>query len=152
MTAPPPSYRRESELETLNFAPPHILQELRPINLRSASPNRVVSHKGTMKLHVPQHGCVILSPPSEPVDGHEGPPQEDTLLHGTLEVDMKERKRCKAIRVVLEAVVRLDMGEGRGWEQDGVFEREVVIGGGEEGIWLEQGLQTSVVIASRRRD
>jgi hypothetical protein len=139
--APPPSYRRESEGDALDFRPAHLRQELRPIALRSASPHRV-SHKGTMKLHVPQHGLVLLTPPSEPLGGQEGMPREDTLMHGTLDIDMRERKRCKAIRVVLEAVVRLDMGEGRGWEQDGVFEREVVIGGGEQGVWLEQGLQT----------
>jgi hypothetical protein len=56
---------------------------------------------------------------------------------------MHERRRCQAISVGVQSVCRLNMGEKRGWEEDGVFERGVEVeGGDEEGIWLEKGSQS----------
>lgn len=71
------------------------------------------------------------------------PPAEDTVLTGTLEVVMKERRRVRAISIGVQSVCRLNMLGARGWEEDGVFERGVEILGGddEEGIWLEKGSQ-----------
>lgn len=70
------------------------------------------------------------------------PPSDDTLLSGTLEVIMKERRRCHSISVGVQSVSRLHMGE-HGWEEDGIFERGVeVLGGDAEGIWLEKGSQS----------
>jgi hypothetical protein len=92
-------------------------------------------------------GIVLLRPPRaldlHPLEsGEVEPPAEDTLLTGSLEVIMKERKRCQAISVGVQSVCRLHMGEERGWEEDGVFERGVeILGGMEEGIWLEKGSQ-----------
>ena len=69
-------------------------------------------------------------------------PTDDTVLSGTLEVIMKERKRCQSIHVGVQSVCRLYMG-ARGWEEDGIFERGIeVLGGQEEGIWLEKGSQS----------
>lgn len=65
------------------------------------------------------------------------------MLTGTLEVNMKERRRVRAISVGVQSVCRLNMLGTRGWEEDGIFERGVEVLGGddEEGIWLEKGSQ-----------
>ena len=78
---------------------------------------------------------------------------------------MRERRRVQAISVGVQGVCRLYMGTERGWEEDGIFERGVEIGGGgdgggdegdegnagrgmgggdREGIWLEKGSQRCV--------
>ncbi len=71
------------------------------------------------------------------------PPAEDTVLTGTLEVVMKERRRVRAISIGVQSVCRLNMLGSRGWEEDGIFERgvEILSGDDEEGIWLEKGSQ-----------
>ena len=120
-----------------------------PIYLRSSSP-KGISSSGQLKIHIPAWGVVFVKPPQEldlhPLeDGSEvrEPPVEDTVLSGTLEVIMKERRRCQAISVVVQSVCRLYMGKVRGWEEDGIFERGVeVLGGNADGIWLEKGSQT----------
>lgn len=82
---------------------------------------------------------------------------------------MRERRRVQAISVGVQGVCRLYMGTERGWEEDGIFERGVEIGGrgdgdgdagdeeyagrgiGEgdrEGIWLEKGSQRCVLVSS----
>lgn len=79
-----------------------------------------------------------MQSPSETI-----PPTDDSIVSGYIEVTMKERRRCQAISVGVQSVCRLYMGPGRGWEEDGVFERGVeVMGGDAEGIWLEQGSQS----------
>lgn len=72
------------------------------------------------------------------------PPAEDTVLSGAIEVVMRERRRVQAISVGVQSVARLNLGQIRGWEEDGIFERGVeILGGGPdtEGIWLEKGSQ-----------
>ena len=94
-------------------------------------------------------GITIIRPPQQ-IDTHpledgsraREPPGEDTLLTGVLEVTMKEARKVQAISVGVQSVCKLYMGEKRGWEEDGVFERGVeVLGGDAEGIWLEKGAQ-----------
>ncbi len=56
---------------------------------------------------------------------------------------MKERRRVLGISVGVMSVCKLWMGNQRGWEEDGVFERGVeIMGGDAEGIWLEKGSQS----------
>ena len=120
-----------------------------PIYLRSSSP-RGVSSSGQLKIHIPAWGICLVKPPQElelhPLEnGSQArePPIEDTVLSGSLEIIMKERRRCQAISVGVQSVCRLWMGAKRGWEEDGVFERGVeVMGGDADGIWLEKGSQT----------
>ncbi|WRT68347.1 uncharacterized protein IL334_005323 [Kwoniella shivajii] len=156
---PPPSYARSSldrspSLNPLGFderprVPP-------PIYLRSSSPGS--NGKGSLKIHVPAWGVslvrpsrILQLPPLEDGSIAREPPGEDTVLSGSLEVNMKERKKVKAISVGVQSVCRLHMGVGRTWEEDGIFERGVEILGssngngndtGEEGIWLEKGTQS----------
>lgn len=55
---------------------------------------------------------------------------------------MKERRKAHSISVGVQSVCRLHMGVQRGWEEDGIFERGVeILGGTEDGIWLEKGSQ-----------
>ncbi|ORY35614.1 hypothetical protein BCR39DRAFT_511144 [Naematelia encephala] len=148
----PPSYARSSldrSPNTNNNRSMSLNDQPRvppPIFLRSSSPQGQ-SSKGTLKIHVPAWGVVLVRPPRlldlHPLEGQSEPPSEDTVLSGSLEVIMKERRRVQAISVGVQSVCRLHMGEKRGWEEDGVFERGVeVLGGDSEGIWLEKGSQT----------
>lgn len=83
--------------------------------------------------------------PLEEGSNEREPPTEDTLLAGTLEVIMKERRRVQAISVGVQSVCRLNFG-AKGWEEDGIFERGVeILGGDAEGIWLEKGSQVYVI-------
>ncbi|EIW67274.1 hypothetical protein TREMEDRAFT_69764 [Tremella mesenterica DSM 1558] len=118
-----------------------------PIYLRSSSP-QPQSGRGSLRIHVPAWGVVFVRPPRQ-LELHPSetnvrePPTEDTVLTGTLEVIMKERRRCQTISVGVQSVCRLHMGPKRGWEEDGIFERGVeVLGGNSEGIWLEKGSQS----------
>lgn len=98
------------------------------------------------------HRSTCLVKPPRPLDLHplevgsseHEPPSDDTVLSGALEVIMKERKKVQSISVGVQSVCRLHMGKGRGWEEDGIFERGVqVLGeGNEDGIWLEKGRQS----------
>jgi len=95
-------------------------------------------------------GVVFVRPPrrheQHPLDSGgraTEPPSNDTLLSGSLEVIMKERRRCNSISIGVQSVCRLHMGACRAWEEDGIFERGVeVLGGDAEGIWLEKGSQS----------
>ncbi|TYJ55457.1 hypothetical protein B9479_003847 [Cryptococcus floricola] len=113
-----------------------------PILLRYAGTN-TLSNKGSLKIHVPGWATTLIQPPQVFATGERLAPQDDTVLTGSLEVTMKERRKVQAISVGVQSVCRLFMGDTRGWEEDGVFERGVeVLGGNEEGIWLEQGSQS----------
>ncbi|WVQ68116.1 uncharacterized protein L199_006322 [Kwoniella botswanensis] len=150
---PPPSYARAS-LDRSPALNPMVLDDRPrvppPIYLRSSSPGS--SAKGTMKIHVPAWGVALVRPPRaldlHPLEAGSStlePPCEDTVLSGSLEVIMKEPRRVKAISVGVQSVCRLHMGAGRGWEDDGIFERGVEVlgqGEGDEGIWLEKGSQS----------
>ncbi|EAL23539.1 hypothetical protein CNBA1860 [Cryptococcus deneoformans B-3501A] len=121
-----------------------------PIYLRNSSP-RGLSSRGEVKIHIPAWGIAFVRPP-RPLEVHPlettpnhpiRPPSKDTVLSGGLEIIMKERRRVKAISVGVQSVCRLYMGQSRGWEEDGIFERGVeVLSGDEEGIWLEKGSQS----------
>ncbi|WVW85676.1 hypothetical protein I302_107714 [Kwoniella bestiolae CBS 10118] len=151
---PPPSYARASLDRSPALNPLALDDRPRvppPIYLRSSSPGS--SAKGVLKIHVPAWGVALVRPPRtldlHPLEAGSStlePPCEDTVLSGSLEVIMKERRRVKAISVGVQSVCRLHMGVGRGWEDDGIFERGVeVLGeseGEEEGIWLEKGSQS----------
>ncbi|WVN90233.1 uncharacterized protein L203_105469 [Cryptococcus depauperatus CBS 7841] len=149
---PPPSYICSSLDRSPSLNP--LVSDERPrvpppIYLRSSSP-QPISGKGTLKIHVPAWGIALVRPP-RPLELHPldpgsqelEPPTEDTVLSGALEVIMKERRRVQAISVGVQSVCRLHMGLDRLWEEDGVFERGVeILGGYEEGIWLEKGSQS----------
>ncbi|WVQ81908.1 hypothetical protein IAT38_004035 [Cryptococcus sp. DSM 104549] len=119
------------------------------VSLTNVTP-QPVSNKGTLNIHIPAWGLVLVWPPYVPdipssdfSSSEREPPAEDTVLSGALEVIMKERRRVKSISVCVQGVSRLYMGKERGWEEDGIFERGVeVLGGDEEGIWLEKGRQS----------
>jgi len=102
--------------------------------------------ESTLDAKLIKRGVVLVKPQSRYETMHSSgsePPTEDTLVSGYLEVTMKERRRCQAISVGVQSVCKLNMGEERGWEIDGIFERGVeVMGGDAEGIWLEKGVQT----------
>ena len=148
----PPSYARSSLDRSPSAHPMFLDDHLRvppPIYLRSSSPGRQ-SASGQLKIHVPAWGVVLVRPP-RPLELHplengsqaREPPSEDTVLSGTLEVIMKERRRCNSISVGVQSVCKLWFGSEKGWEEDGVFERGVeVLGGDADGIWLESGSQT----------
>ncbi|KLT41852.1 hypothetical protein CC85DRAFT_292445 [Cutaneotrichosporon oleaginosum] len=121
-----------------------------PIYLRSSS-TQPQSKAGTLHIHVPGWGIALVRPPRQydlhPLDvggTSREPPAEDTVLTGTLEVVMKERRRVRAISIGVQSVCRLNMMGSRGWEEDGIFERGVEILGDDdgEGIWLEKGSQS----------
>lgn len=150
---PPPSYARSS-LDRSPSLNPMVLDERPrippPIYLRSSSP-QPRSNVGTLKIHVPAWATCLVKPP-RPLDLHpleagsseHEPPSDDTVLSGALEVMMKERKKVRSISVGVQSVCRLHMGKGRGWEEDGIFERGVEVLGeeNEDGIWLEKGRQS----------
>ncbi|ORX38571.1 hypothetical protein BD324DRAFT_577633 [Kockovaella imperatae] len=150
----PPSYAHSSldrapSPSNSMFSPDTTPKVPPPIYLRSSSPSGV-SSAGTLKIHIPAWGVVFVRPPQmlelHPLEaGSQAtePPREDTVLSGSLEVIMKDRKRCQAISIGIQSVCKLWMGPARGWEEDGIFERGVeVLGGDAEGIWLEKGSQT----------
>ncbi|GMK55788.1 hypothetical protein CspeluHIS016_0208440 [Cutaneotrichosporon spelunceum] len=121
-----------------------------PIYLRASS-TQPQSKVGNLSIHVPGWGIALVRPPRQydlhPLEvggASREPPAEDTVLTGTLEVVMKERRRVRTISVGVQSVCRLNMLGHRGWEEDGIFERGVEILGGdlEEGIWLEKGSQS----------
>jgi hypothetical protein len=64
------------------------------------------------------------------------------VISGSLEVVMRERKRCRGISVALQGTCKVWMGDQRGWEEDGIYEQVVeVLDADEAGIWLEKGSQ-----------
>ncbi|WVQ86014.1 hypothetical protein IAT38_008182 [Cryptococcus sp. DSM 104549] len=120
-----------------------------PITLRAVTPQHT-GGKGVLKIHIANWDLSFVKPPRSPgltpvrIDpSAREPPTEDTVFSGALEIIMKERRRAKSISVGVHSACRLDMGAGRGWEEDGIFERGVeVMGGTSEGIWLEKGSQS----------
>ncbi|WWC90774.1 uncharacterized protein L201_005711 [Kwoniella dendrophila CBS 6074] len=153
---PPPSYAR-SGLDRSPSLNPMVLDNRprvpTPIYLRCSSPGNS-SSKGSLKIHIPAWGVSLVQPPRildlHPLEAGSNalePPCEDTVLSGSLEVIMKERRRVKAISVGVQSVCRLNMGKDRVWEEDGIFERGVEVLGPTdinvvEGIWLEKGSQS----------
>jgi len=99
-----------------------------------------------LKIGVPNYGILYLPAPEAPLpDGQEEQPRDDPMLSGELEVILPAgsgSKRCKSIRVGLKTVITLDLGQGRRYEEDVLFERKVeIIGSTSDGIWLSEGSQ-----------
>ncbi|WVQ74881.1 hypothetical protein IAR50_004488 [Cryptococcus sp. DSM 104548] len=150
---PPPSYARSSlDRPSPSMGSRSLEEEMRPrvpppIYLRRSG-IQALSSKGALRIHVPAWACVLIRPPRlldlHPLDSRERtPPCGDTVLSGALEVVVTERQKVRAISVGVQSVARLHMGHGRGWEEDGIFERGVeVLGGNDDGIWLEKGSQS----------
>jgi hypothetical protein len=95
-------------------------------------------------------GASTPASPTESADGYIGPPTQvqEYELAGTLEIVMPPhlgKRRVKSIRIGMDAVTRLDMGKGRGWEEDTIFKRKIEIGAGQAGIVLEPGTQLYVL-------
>jgi len=122
-----------------------VLRLLSPIRGGSLSRNKSTDDI-TLTLRVPSYGTVFMKPPDDPLwpIAISEAPRNDQLLHGELDIHVPPggKRRCKAIRVGLRTVARLNMGPTRGWEEDVIFERKCeVIGGTADGLWLEEGLQ-----------
>jgi hypothetical protein len=88
-----------------------------------------------------------MDPPDDPLWPHSRSalPQDDQLLNGGLDVQMPRgsaRRRVKSVRMGIRTRCRLNMGSGRGWEEDVIFERKVeMLGGNADGIVLDEGIQ-----------
>lgn len=99
------------------------------------------------QIRMPTHGMVFMKPPDDPLWPHARSPdlpREDEVISGVLEirVPLGGRRRCRSIRVGWRTKCKLDMGAGRGWEEDTIFERKAeILGGNSEGIVLEEGLR-----------
>ncbi|ORY27000.1 hypothetical protein BCR39DRAFT_560276 [Naematelia encephala] len=126
-----------------------MLRFLSPNGSRSQSPahqgrstSRRAHPKPSIRIvhHVPSYGSIFLEAPD---------PVEETVkagreVNGELEIIVPDGwgpKRCKAIRVGIKSLAKLDMGPERGWEEDKIFHREVELHGVEEGIILHEGTQ-----------
>lgn len=97
-----------------------------------------------LKVIVQNWGVIYLPQPAEEgVDSTE--PREDYPFGGELEITLPPGsgpKRCKSIRVGLRTMITLDLGHGRRFEEDVLFERKVeIISSTADGIWLEEGVQ-----------
>lgn len=112
---------------------------------RAGSPSR--GHKRIrIQLNVPNYGGVFMTRQRHDVqDGPNGelnPPDfMEQELSGELEIEVPKgmgRKRCRAIRLTLRNVCRLNMGPIRGWEEDDLFQRTIEVKGA---IILEEGVQ-----------
>ena len=81
--------------------------------------------------------------PQNPLDTNG--PRNDQILQGQFEISLPRgsgRKRCKAIRVGMRTMTKLDIGVGRMGEEDVIFERKVEeIAGISEALWLDEGTQ-----------
>lgn len=98
-----------------------------------------------LKLIVPNWGVMYLPAPELQADGSDSTePRDDHPLRGELEVTLPVggAKRCKSVRVGLRTMITLDMGAGRRFEEDVLFERKVeIISSTADGIWLNEGVQ-----------
>lgn len=111
-------------------------------NSRASSP----APRGVkLQINVPSYGGVFMTgmgaEGDADADAEDGAQFLDRELSGELEIDVPRgmgRRRCRAIRLTLKNVARLNMGDGRGWEEDVLFERTLEMKGA---IILEEGLQ-----------
>lgn len=98
------------------------------------------SGKGVATMHLTSP--VVLVNPFGPGEDTSGP-RADTVLDGTLEVQMEKPRIAKSIRVSLVCICRLQLPQSEDWQEKVIFERSVEIGGeGEQGVRLERGTQT----------
>jgi hypothetical protein len=111
-------------------------------NIKSSKQDKDVS----ARILLPNHGAIVMNHGGQ----SNGGPVVDNVavfsannkeLTGELEVHNPRgsgRKRCRAIRIRLRQVSRLNMGKPRGWERDVLFERTIEHKGA---IILEEGVQ-----------
>jgi len=113
---------------------------------RTSSPSRSQKHV-RIQLNVPNYGGVFMTRNRVDVQNEADaesvqPPEfKEAELSGELEIDVPKgmgRRRCRAIRLTLRNVCRLNMGPIRGWEEDNLFERTIEVKGA---IILEEGVQ-----------
>lgn len=116
--------------------------------LRYLSQSKGISSRGasdtpTLTLRVHNYGILFLPYPEPPSDdSDEMQPREDHVLAGELEVQLRDARRVKGIRVGLKTIMVADFGGNKKYEEDVVFERKVeIIGGNADGLWLPSGLQ-----------
>lgn len=104
--------------------------------------------KPKLKLHVPNYGMIYLPPPDTSASGESVEPRDDAVMYGELELTLPMgygTRRCKAIRVGFRTVLTLDLGSGRKFEEDVLFERKVeIIGSNADGMELFEGSQRYV--------
>ena len=109
----------------------------------SSSPSRKAADSVQINLRVPSYGSVFMPFP-DPLAYHSDAPRSDKELFGDLEISIPAgmgRQKCKAIRVGVRTVTKLDMGRGKP-EEDVVYEGKVEVRGGTaDGVVLEEGLQ-----------
>jgi hypothetical protein len=126
-----------------------VLRLLSPATGVSASPSptrRAKEDDVRLALRVEGYGTVFIPPPDDPLwpAAISDRPRDDHLLRGELDAYIPPggRRRCKAIRVGVQTLARLNMGPTRGWEEDVIFERKCeMLSGTSEGLWLEEGIQ-----------
>lgn len=131
------------------IAPSHAW-ESEPITLKVREERKCTKSALMSQIHLPTFGTIFMKPPDDPLWPHarsEESPRDDQLLSGVLEIHVPLTssgvgRRCKSVRVGIRTIVRLNMGSGRGWEEDVIFERRVeMLGGNSDGITLHEGVQ-----------
>lgn len=70
---------------------------------------------------------------------------EDECIERRVELEIKispgTRRRCRSIKVGFQSFSKIDLGSGRGWEEDMIFESDSEHrAGNAEGIGLEEGI------------
>ncbi|GFZ44359.1 hypothetical protein JCM24511_02081 [Saitozyma sp. JCM 24511] len=123
-----------------------LLSTLRAVSASSSPSRRAMVDDVRLALRVEGYGTVFMAPPDDPLwpAAISDRPRDDHLLRGELDVYIppRGRRRCKAIRVRLQTLARLNMGPKRGWEEDVIFEGKCeVLCGTSEGLWLDEGVQ-----------
>jgi hypothetical protein len=96
----------------------------------SSSNRRADKTKPEIIFHLPGFGIQYLPapPPRYDLEAQRLAAKE---LQGDLEVRLPLEmgpRRCRRLRMGLKTVVRLAMGDGRGWEEDVVSEMELELG------------------------
>lgn len=99
----------------------------------------------TVELEIPQWGVIFSQPPEEALTQAEltgTDPVYDVLLNGHLVITLPDEcppQRCKSIIVGFRVWSLLDLGPGRGKEEDMLFKREINFNDEtQEGILLER--------------
>jgi len=120
-----------------------VFRMLSPVRGASHSPSRKAADTVQIDIRVPSYGTVCMPFP-DPLAYHSDSPRNDKELFGDLEILIPAgmgRQKCKAIRVGVRTVAKLDMGRGKP-EEDVLYEGKVEVRGGTaDGVVLEEGLQ-----------
>lgn len=120
-----------------------VLRYLTPAKGAKLPPVKGGSDTPTLTLRVPNYG-ILFVPVPEPESNNafeNAKPREDHVLTGELEVQLREPRRVKCIRVGLKTIMMADFG-GKKLDEDTLFHRKVeMIGGNSDGLWLPSGSQ-----------